>query len=296
MPAITKILCPVDFSECSRHALEQAVALAQRHQAALAVAHVFVVAPVMEPAPMGSPVVLEPARLSEEAYARMYDDVRAFTTSVETAHVKFDVDVLTGDPVDTITDRATAMGADLIVMGTHGRTGFQRLLIGSVAERVLRRAPCPVLTVPPHALNSTALTFGRVLCAINFSAASLPALQFASQLAPSEHAEILAFHVVEVPRDQLPPESIDMRTEFKRVAADRLTALIPPELRDRGIVRELVTIGTPSRQILHLADEQACDLIVLGVERRSPTDLLLFGSTTKLVLRDAQCPVLTVGA
>lgn len=296
MPAIKQILCPVDFSECSRHALEQAVALARQHHAALTVAHVFVVAPVMEPAPLGSPVVIEPALLSEAAYTHMYDDVLAFTTSVDAAHVKFDIDVLTGDPVDTISERAAAVSADLIVMGTHGRTGFERLLIGSVAERVLRRSPCPVLTVPPHAARSTSLAFARVLCAVNFSDASVHALQYASTLARSERAEILALHVVEVPRDQLPPESLDVRAEFRRVAADRLTTIVPPALRERGIVRELVTIGTPHRQILHVAEEEACDLIVLGVERRSPTDLLLFGSTTKLVLREAQCPVLTVGA
>ena len=99
--------------------------------------------------------------------------------------------------------------ADLIVMGTHGRGGFQHLVLGSVTERVLRRAVCPVLTVPPRAQSTSRLTFRRLLCAIDFSESSMAALRFALSLAQESEARLTMLHVLEWPWEEPPPPRLE---------------------------------------------------------------------------------------
>ncbi|HYT75224.1 MAG TPA: universal stress protein [Vicinamibacterales bacterium] len=303
MLAIKRILCPVDFSEYSRHALEQAVGLARHHDAAVTVLHVFAVAPVAEVVPVGAPTALEPVTLPASARAGLERELGRFTAPVHSGGASIALHVGEGDPVTTIVEEAEALHADLIVMGTHGRSGFQRLILGSVAESVLRKVACPMLTVPPRADESTSLTFTRILCAVDFSEASIHALEYAANFGPDGPREVYALNVVELMagdgaqlRDQLIGDEPDYRTNFKRAAADRLQTAIPDAVRTRGALRELVTIGKPANQILHVAAEEDCDLIVMGVRARSASDLLLFGSTTQHVLREARCPVLTVRA
>ena len=301
MIAIKHILCPVDFSEYSRHALEQAVALARQHHAGVTALHVFAVAPITEVVPIGAPTALEPVTLPISARGPLESELRKFMSPVEAGGVAIAAKIGEGDPVTAIVEQAEGLQADLIVMGTHGRSGFQRLLLGSVAENVLRKTACPVLTVPPRADEATSLSFERVLCAIDFSPASLHALEYAARFVSGAQSEIYALNVVELMteggsalRDELVPDTPDFRVEFKRAAAERLTATIPASVRGCARVRELVAIGKPVSQILHIAEEEACDLIVMGVQARTAADLMLFGSITQHVLREARCPVLTV--
>ena len=141
MPAIRRILCPLDFSRFSRHALEQAVALAREFGAEITALHVFALQPVFEVVPGGARAAIEAVSLSAPRRTALIAELREFTYEVEAGGVVIHVAVDEGDPVDTIVKRADAWSADLIVMGTHGRTGFERLLLGSVAERELRHAP-----------------------------------------------------------------------------------------------------------------------------------------------------------
>lgn len=303
MLSITRILCPVDFSEFSRHALEHAVAIARHHHAAVTALNVFALAPVAETVPAGSPITIEPARIPPEKRAELRHELRAFASAVDAAHVTVDLDVMDGDPANAILKEAARRQADLIVLGTHGRKGFARWVLGSVTERVLREAPCPVLAVPRGVRDRTALGFGRILCAIDFSGASGPALEYASALSEDQSAELLALNVVEPStrggaglQEPTSTSAFDAAAEFKRIAADRLIALIPASLRKKVTVRELVTLGSPATEILRVAERDRCDLIVLGVSKRTGADLLLFGSTTQEVLRLAKCPILTVAS
>jgi len=104
-----------------------------------------------------------------------------------------------GDPQTTIIDQAVSQKADLIVMGTHDRRGWRRLLLGSVTEAVLREAPCPVLTVPSFALSphSQGVTFQRILCPIDFSPSALQSLGVALDLARQANGLVTLLHVVE---------------------------------------------------------------------------------------------------
>jgi nucleotide-binding universal stress UspA family protein len=303
MTTIRRILCPLDFSRFSRHALEQAVELAREFGADVHALHVFAVAPVLEDVPAGVLATLEPVRLPASQRTALTAELREFTHDVEAAGVVVQVALAEGDPVATIVRRATDWPADLIVMGTHGRSGFERLLLGSVAEKVLRKAPCPVLTVPRRVISPThGLTFGRILCAVDFSPASLRALEYAASLSAREGPGVSVLNVVELfaegggMRDELVLDTPDFRAALKRTARARLEAAIPDAVRARCPITETVTMGKAYAEILRVAAEEHSELIVLGVQGRTATDLLLFGSTTQHVVRQAACPVLTIRA
>ncbi len=148
--AIKTILCPVDFSDSSDHALKYAIALAQSYEATLKLLHV--VQPPLMSVP-GDPMVPEfssevmedIAAASQRRLDEIADTTRESVPNVET-------EIATGSPFVEIITVAKDQNVDLIVIGTHGRTGLAHVMIGSVAEKVVRKAPCPVLTVkhPEH--------------------------------------------------------------------------------------------------------------------------------------------------
>jgi nucleotide-binding universal stress UspA family protein len=301
MSAITRILCPVDFSECSRHALEQAVALGRECRAPVIAVHAFAIAPVTDRIIIGAPIVLEPAHGSSEMCDALTIELRRFVDTVHTGGTVVQVELAEGDPVDAIVLASQTRGADLVVMGTHGRAGLDRVILGSVAESVLRKAACPVLTVPRRTERAASLAFARILCPVDFSPASLRALQYAAELAPAIGTELCALHVVELVtgdgdglREEIVDRATDYRDAFRQAALERLEAAVPAALGDDRNVRPMVAIGRPHREIVRIAEHEHFDLIVIGVDARSAADLLLFGSTTQHVLRSAPCPVLTV--
>jgi nucleotide-binding universal stress UspA family protein len=299
-PMLSQILCPIDFSEPSHHALEQAAAIAGWYRARLHVLHVYnpVFAPIPSlPAPVERVPDSELQRVREQAAALVRADASA---------VASDVEVAIGQPARTIVDRAAALSVDLIVMGTHGASGFEHLLIGSVTEKVLRKAACPVLTVPPRAHATSQLPFRRILCGVDFSDWSRAAVDFASSLAAESGASLDLLHVVEWPWEEppapvfseLPHEQASALLQFRQSlvtsATDRMESLVAATLTDRCAVTIQIAHGKPYVETLRIAGVIGADLIVLGVHGRNPIDLAVFGSTTHQVVRRATCPVLTV--
>ena len=211
-----------------------------------------------------------------------------------------------GPVVRRILERASNVAADLIVVGTHGRGGFARLALGSVAEKVLRKATCPVLTVPPRAQATSQLPFRRLLCAVDFSEWSLEALKLAVSFAQESGATLTLLHVLEWPWHEPPPPAFDdlpiaqadalrsYRQYLEATALTRLWTLVPEKLAGRITVVSRVSHGKPYVEILRVAAEDKADLIVLGVHGRRAIDLLLLGSTTNQLVRHATCPVLTL--
>ena len=298
MADIARILCPVDFSEPSRHALDQAVAIARWHGASVTVLHVVPPLGALAPAlgaPLYPPIADSPGTLDD-----VRSELEAFVRTEGGAGVPVDVVVVIGTPATTIADWSESSEADLIVLGTHGRSGVERLLLGSVTERVLRRASCPVLTVPPRlpdAVPSGAVLFRHILCGIDFSPASERALAYARSLA--KEAELTILHVMEaaMPRhDFAVSGAVHAATGHAgwSVAAQRLDDLISADVTACGYGRELITSGKPCEQILRIAAQDAADLIVIGVHERSSS--FVSGSTTMRVVRNATCPVLTLKA
>jgi nucleotide-binding universal stress UspA family protein len=298
---IARILCPTDFSEASTHAVDLAVTMASRYKARIAAVHV-VDAGVVVPE-FGLSTV---ASIDEAGLSALRRKTEAELSAASRAGIGIDVFVDVGSPAARILDRAAMLPADLIVMGTHGKGGFQHLVLGSVTERVLRKAVCPVLTVPPHAHATSRLPFRRVLCAIDFSESSMAALQFAISLAEETEATLTMVHVLEWPWEEPPsprPEDLPVEqgaalAEFRRyrekMAAMRLEALVPAANRLLQPPATRLRSGKPHVQILDVADDEGSDLIVIGVHGRNPFDMTLFGSTANQVVRRASCPVLTL--
>jgi nucleotide-binding universal stress UspA family protein len=293
-----RILCPVDFSESSDRALAYAGALARWYDAQLTVLHVV---PSFEPMQvrggLGEPVRLLTPLPREQVLAEMSESLNLAALSPRATPL-----AEAGDPRSTIIDQALATKADLIVMGTHGRRGFKRLLLGSVTEAVLREAPGPVLTVPPHASAraSEAVTFKRILCPIDFSPSSLQALGFALNLARQADGRVTLLHVVEwLAEEDLPRASAhfdvpEYRSYMASDARERLRALVAHESRTWVDISDVVEFGRAHREILRAAEGKPADLIVMGAQGRGGIGLTLFGSTTQQVVRGAACPVLTV--
>ena len=150
MITLTSVLCPVDFSEPSTRALEYAAALARWYDAELTVMHAAGVPVGVPVAVQSGPVVPEPSGLAMARRLELRATLGRFVAPVTNGQLKLDLQVRDGYPVDEIADLAQQAKPSLIVMGTHGRKGLQRFVLGSVAEKVIRVAPCPVMIVPPQ--------------------------------------------------------------------------------------------------------------------------------------------------
>jgi nucleotide-binding universal stress UspA family protein len=298
---VGRILCPIDFSQISGHALDLAIALARRAGAELTVLHVFLsVMPRtgVEGLDAATAQVIDPADLQA-----LRDRAATLCRPASDAGVKVDMIIVGGATVPTILDQAAGSKADLIVIGTHGTGGFQHLLLGSVTEKVLRKAPCPVLTVPPRAQGASAASFTRVLCAVDLASDSSPAVAAAAAMAEAT-ARLTLLHVLEWPWHEPPvPQMLGVPAEQARALVDyrrylessaserleRMAATI-----DAGQVTTAIRFGKAYVEILDAAREGQSDLVVLGVRGRSVVDIGFFGSTANHVVRSATCPVLTV--
>jgi nucleotide-binding universal stress UspA family protein len=297
---IRHILCPVDHSSASRQALEQAASLAARLDARVDIFHVAW--PMqMQTAEFDG---LLPPELPQDEDARIRAWLGDAVERVAAAGAPADAALVLGSPAREILARAAALPADLIVIGTHGHSGVEHLLLGSTTEKVLHRAPCPVLTIPPHSTQPWTIPFRRVLCAVDFSDYSLHAIEYALASSLDANAELVLAHVIEWPWHEppaptfaeLPAHEADalrrFRAEREEHARQRLARLVPVGFETR--CRIAVAHGRSSAELLRIAAAEAVDLIVIGVRGRGALDMAMFGSTTNQIVRRATCPVLTV--
>ena len=294
MIRIAHVLCPVDFSDISRHALDHAAAIARWYEARLTLLYVFSNFPVMDIPPL---VLEQPDR------ERLMAGMRGMAAGVH-GQVPVDFRIEQAPYVhEEILAQLGATHADLLVLGTHGRSGFQRLFLGSVTEKVIRQATCPTLVVPPRAPDvpaGTPVQFRRMLCPVDFSVSSLDALAYAINMAQEADAQLTLLHVVELPpvlseaAMMAAPDLSRVREAAATDARRKLHALIPESAHTYCTVETAVVEGRAYREILRHAAEHQADLIVMGVHGRGALDLLVFGSTTHHVIRASACPVLIV--
>jgi nucleotide-binding universal stress UspA family protein len=294
------ILCPVDLSELSVRTLAYAGAIAKWYDARLTALHVV---PAFEPMDVRTGVPFEPVSMvypiaRDEVLEQMRQTVAAAGLGAGTVALTAEA----GEAAATVVvDQAVAMHADLVVMGTHGRSGFDRFFLGSVTERVLRKAPCPVLTVPPHAPASppSYVALRVILCPIDFSSAALEAFGFALDLARRSDASVVLVHAIEFLAEEEPLENAhfnvpEFRSYLLEDARQRLESLVSHEPPIKRGVRTLAVAGRAHHEILRIAADESADLIVMGAQGRGGAALALFGSTTQQVVRGASCAVLTV--
>jgi nucleotide-binding universal stress UspA family protein len=294
MIRIAHVLCPVDVSETSQHALDHAAAIARWYEARLTLLYVFANLPAMD---------LPPLVLEDADRERLMTKLRQMTAHVP-PEVPVDIRIREAEYVhEEILGQLAATDADLLVLGTHGRSGFQRLFLGSVTEKVIRKATCPTLVVPPRAPDVPAgspIQFRRILCAVDLSASSLDALAYAIEMAEETDAQLTALHVVEFPPVSVGepgapvPDLSRVREAAAAEARRRLHRLIPEQARTYCTVDTAVVEGRAYREILRYITARQSDLVVMGVHGRGALDLLVFGSTTHHVVRASACPVLIV--
>ena len=279
MLEIKLILCPVDFSEVSASAYRHAISLAEHYRPKLLVQH-----------------VVELWRHPTAGFAasvKLYDDfcqslcekgkklLQEFVKNNTHGEIQPELAVHDGTASDSILSFALARKADVIVMGTHGRRGYDRLMLGSVTDRVMRRASCPVLAVCGPACDSIASSTGpgrvhhlsRILFCADFSENSERVLEYALSVTAEYDAELTLLHVVEEVASPVKTE------EAVAAAAKQLDRLIPPERCQTLKMRTVVRTGKPYQEIIQFS-------------REAQIDLAVFGSTTYRVIQLGPCPVL----
>jgi nucleotide-binding universal stress UspA family protein len=181
---------------------------------------------------------------------------------------------------------------DLIVLGTRGRTGLSKLVLGSVAEVILRRAPCAVLTVRPNAPSAPARggEFSEILYATDFSPEASAAAPYAISLAQEFHANLTLLHVI----PDLKVSDLATRTEVESAYENRLRQIVPPGSELWCEPHFIVLQGTAPDDILSVANQRNANLIILGVRRPSGFATRLPIATAHKVVSNATGPVLTV--
>jgi nucleotide-binding universal stress UspA family protein len=293
MVDIRHVLCAVDLSECSRRTLDHALAMAKWYGAWLSLLYVH---PVSTPSAAYSAC----GALSPADRAAFIAQLRALVPVEVRRHVRVEFLVLEGNITAEIL--AEAEHADLVVVGTHGRTGLEHAVLGSVAETVVRKAASPVMTVPraaPDATSAVPRLFQHIVAAVDGSDPSLDALICAVSLAEEADAHLTVLRVLDPPRElaEWASESPEGRRYAERWQASVLTRLhdlVPESTRRYCHVDERVEPGRPCQRILRVAADQRAGLIVMGARGHGALGRMLFGSTAQEVVRQATCPVLTL--
>ena len=294
MLKIRLILCPVDFSEFSVTAYRYAISVAEHYRAKLVVQH------IVELWRYPSAGFAASAALYDEFCQSVREggkeQLQEFVKNYPHNGIQLELVVHQGMAPDSILSFAQAQKADVIVMGTHGQRGYDRLMLGSVTDRVMRRASCPVLAVrnPPRDFMTAdkderhVHRLRQILFCTDFSENSERALNYAISATEEYDAELTLLHVLEeVPSPAKREKAISAATE-------RLDKLIPPEARKTLKIKTAVSIGKPYRQIIQFAVEEQIDMVTMGVWGRGALDLAVFGSTTYRVMQLGPCPVLAV--
>lgn len=286
--SIQNILFLTDFSDSSEAALPFAVAIARGSRATIHALHVL----LPEAITYATPETVALALDAQDENARLEMD-RMDGQLAGTAH---EVSVVRSVGVwEAVEEAIRSTAADLLVIGTHGRTGAQKLLFGSVAESIFRQSHVPVLTIGPGVRGGmhSAGRFRTVLYATDFTAHSLAAAPYAISLAQENEARLILFHAAKEPDG-----GADLQASAAFEYATRQLEKIGAQDHGRWI-RRTVTLGEsePAEKILEAARENHADLIVLGVRNvgnHPGTATHLGRAVAHKVVARANCPVLTV--
>lgn len=282
------ILCPIDFSEFSLRAYCYAQSLADHYKANLILQHVLYALPPF----YSDPAYRETCRMvRNDALRKLVEFAKVHNRT----KVQPQCAVHEGIETDQILKFAKAQKANLIVMGSHGLCGLDRLMLGSVIERVLRKSKCPVLTVRKSARDCAAsrkmndpVTLKKILLCMDFSRHAQRGLRLGLSLAKEYRAEITLLHVL---------EHVPGSADLEKVTANVLNKLQASVSAEEGMglrPKFAVHFGKPFRQIVEHTLEAQTDLVIVGVRGHGSLDSALFGSTAYRVIQQCPSPVLAV--
>jgi nucleotide-binding universal stress UspA family protein len=281
---LNNILLATDFSHASKAALPYAAALADWYGAKVFVVHVVPYEPYMT-VPIEGPLPIE----EDVLWNRAKHEFDEFPPAGSLGGVQHEEILRRGELWAALSDVIQKQNIDLVVMGTHGRHGFKKLMLGSDAEKIYRQAACPVLTIGPHVSEPTKAGWQpkRILFATDFSEASLHALPYALSLAEENEANLTLVQMIPLVPWQY-KEAIEENTRKK------LEKLIPAETWCKP--EFVVGFDFPPEGIVRVAKDRQADLIVMGVRKAAAAAIKahLPWSTASEVVSVAPCPVLTV--
>lgn len=297
MYTYNRILLARDFSPSSGLALQQAVDIARHYDAEL---HILF-ADVLHADPYSFGASMEPARSTEEMKERLqgHTEETFSKNHVDTSglSIKYVVerDVAPGPAILNYADH---IDVDLIVMGTHGRRGLRRVLLGSVAEEVVRLSSVPVYTVPTK--TDAQFPFRSMLLPVDFSEHARDTVRRAKEMASEFDTRLTLLHVIE---DTLPPSyhtgnifsdrNVDENTVRK--ARERLASFYTEAGGPEGIETEFIAEGGHSAdRIIHFASTQDVDVVMMASHGRTGMARFAMGSVADKVIRNVRCPVLTL--
>ena len=290
---LKNILCAVDRSPSSLQAFGYAIALAKWQSARL---HLLEV--VEEARPPGGRRAPKNVGVSHETRTALERDLKRVLTARRASDVRVEIFMRKGKVVQEILAQANTSRSDLVVIGSHGHGGVQRLVLGSVAERVLRLATCPVLTVRSGVslARGNRSPFETILCPTDFSAAANRAVAYAKRLAQAADATLIVMSAVEWPfgEAEMSGAAAELRKSIESNTRKALIRLLPRPASTWPRAQAVVAIGKASDAIVKVAHARSVDLIVMGVSGRGALDEALLGSTTHHVIRKGAWPVLTV--
>jgi nucleotide-binding universal stress UspA family protein len=285
--ALKNILLATDFSPASEAALPHALTIAGQYGSKLYIAHVICLEFLELVAPEFTPTMLQEARrFAQQNMERLLSAGRQRAVSCQPL-------IGEGAIWDVLLDMIHQNGIDLVVVGTHGRRGLRKLLLGSVAEEVFRLAPCPVLTVSPKTSETRSMDvqLGHILYPLEFVPDSSDAAAYAVSLAEECHAKLTFMKVFEemVPS---PEEKAQVQEPVRHWMDDHIPT--ESDLRERTSFE--LGFGPAAEAILKFTSDHGVDLIVMGVRRLDPVMAahLPKPDTAYEVVRTAPCPVLTV--
>lgn len=287
MQIFSKILCPVDFSEFSGLALKYAAALAWENDAKLVVFHSIPDLALTLSSLEGN----YQETVHEAIYSRSNAQLQDFLCASVPANTRYEQKIATGSPTEAILKVAEEEQADLIVMGTHGHSGYERFFVGSVTNKVLHKALVPVLVVckPSHHFIQSdeyrPVQIDRILCAVDFEPNNARIAQVALSLARTYQSEISFLHVF---RDE-PQDPVQVQQ-----ATNKLKELVKPEEENWCKVDFLLKHGNIVQNVLNTLNENKINLLVMGHHTRKPIEEYFLGSVAKNVVTESSCPVLVV--
>lgn len=291
MSCFQTILVPIDFSDPSRVALAMAIGLARPARSHVHLLHAYELPlTTISPygVPMSEPLLAEARKVAEGQLERCAEEVREAGLACQT-HLRY------GSPATTISEEARTLSANLIVMSTHGHTGLKHALLGSVAERTVRHAPCPVLTL--RAAQAPSARFRRILVPHDFSPHADAALELAIALAREHGAALHLLHSCELPAAVTSAYGITMPQALwdgvQEAAAEGLERSMK-QVKAAGLEGQShLAADRAEGAIFATAEHVRADLIVMGTRGLTGLQHVLLGSVAERVLRAAPCPVLT---
>ena len=292
--ALSRILCPVDYSEESRHALRWASAIAQHGGGELTV--LSVVEPLLAQA-AGIRLGVDNAHAEDDSALRDFVEATLPERVRQASHVPMELAV--GVSPDVIVQTGRKLSAELIVMGTHGRGGFRKLVLGSTTEQVLRQTERPVLAVPPGAGDAPAvddpdIQGKTILVATDFRESAMAATQLAADLASDLNVPLVLAHVVEPLNPPSQWQALAAEFEDDRIASgQRMLARLSASLRARHI-EYVVSLGRPADSIASLTRAYGARLVVMGLANPEDWDQRKPGSIAYRVLRVGHVAVVVV--